>query len=113
MKVRLLVLCAGAALCPPPILAQQNPVAVVGARIIPITGPEIPNGTMVVQNGKIVAVKDGSATITAMFTSTVKGTSSVSVSAGIDLKFYVSAMTNTSLVPANDTATVRVTVTGQ
>src|SRR5208283_2561302 len=37
-------------------LAQQTPVAISGARIIPIGGPEIPNGVLVVQNGKIVAV---------------------------------------------------------
>ena len=56
MKARLLVLCAGAALCLPRSPAQQNPVAVVGARIIPISGGEILSGTMVVENGKIVAV---------------------------------------------------------
>lgn len=36
--------------------AQESPVAFTGARIIPIAGPEIPDGTVVVQNGKIAAV---------------------------------------------------------
>jgi len=36
--------------------AQDTPVAFTGARVIPIAGPEIPDGTVVVQNGKIVAV---------------------------------------------------------
>ncbi len=36
--------------------AQTNPVAFTGARLIPIEGEEIANGTVVVENGKIVAV---------------------------------------------------------
>jgi imidazolonepropionase-like amidohydrolase len=36
--------------------AQTTPVAFRGARIIPISGPEIPNGTVVVQGGRIVAI---------------------------------------------------------
>ncbi len=48
------------------LLAQQSPVAFTGAKIIPIAGPEIPNGTLVVQDGKIVAVgATGSVTIPA------------------------------------------------
>ena len=30
--------------------AQDVPIAFTGARVIPITGPEIPSGTVVVQN---------------------------------------------------------------
>jgi imidazolonepropionase-like amidohydrolase len=36
--------------------AQTTPIAFTGARIIPISGPEIPNGTLLVQNGKVIAV---------------------------------------------------------
>ncbi len=36
--------------------AQPTPVAFVGARIIPVIGPEIPNGVLIVQGGKITAV---------------------------------------------------------
>ena len=36
--------------------AQETPVVFTGARVIPIAGPEIPDGTIVVQNGKILAV---------------------------------------------------------
>ena len=36
--------------------AQETPIAFTGARVIPIAGPEIPDGTVVVQNGKILAV---------------------------------------------------------
>lgn len=34
--------------------------AIVGARIVPVTGPVIENGTIVIQNGKIAAVGTGS-----------------------------------------------------
>ena len=36
--------------------AQQRPLALTGARIIPIAGDEIPNGTLLIHEGKIVAV---------------------------------------------------------
>jgi imidazolonepropionase-like amidohydrolase len=48
-----------AALCLAGLLAAQvqpGPVAYVGARIIPVSGPEIPNGVLVVEGGKIRAV---------------------------------------------------------
>ncbi len=37
------------------VLAQDTPVALTGARLIPVAGPEIANGTLVVERGKIVA----------------------------------------------------------
>ena len=37
-------------------LAQDIPQAYVGARIIPINGPDFPEGVLIVQQGKIVAV---------------------------------------------------------
>lgn len=43
------ILCAAAG-------AQQAPVAFTGATIIPIAGPEIANGTLVVRDGKIAAI---------------------------------------------------------
>ena len=36
--------------------AQERPKAFVGARLIPIEGDEIERGTLVIENGKIVAV---------------------------------------------------------
>lgn len=36
--------------------AQERAVAFVGARVIPVDGPEIPEGVVVVQGGRIVAV---------------------------------------------------------
>lgn len=36
--------------------AQERPRAFIGARLIPITQPEIPDGTMIVHRGKIVAI---------------------------------------------------------
>jgi imidazolonepropionase-like amidohydrolase len=53
---RSLAFCLAAAVYSLAAIAQQSPIAIVGARVIPIAGPEIPNGTMIVQNGKIVAV---------------------------------------------------------
>lgn len=44
------------ALCAAPLAAQREPVAFVGAKVIPITGPEIARGVVVIQNGKIVSV---------------------------------------------------------
>jgi imidazolonepropionase-like amidohydrolase len=35
---------------------QEETTAFVGARLIPISSPEIPSGTIVVRGGKIVAV---------------------------------------------------------
>lgn len=52
MKLKLLLVlytCAAA-------WAQQTPIAFTGARIIPISGHEIPDGVLIVQNGKILAV---------------------------------------------------------
>lgn len=39
-----------------PLLAQETPIAFVGARVIPVAGPEIPKGVVVVHRGRIVAV---------------------------------------------------------
>ena len=39
-----------------PLSAQSTTVAFRGARIIPVSGPEIPSGTIVVRDGKILAV---------------------------------------------------------
>ncbi|NJN64065.1 MAG: hypothetical protein HC882_03755 [Acidobacteria bacterium] len=39
-----------------PVTAQERPIAFEGARIIPIAGPELASGTVVVQGGKILAV---------------------------------------------------------
>ena len=39
-----------------PAYAQENPQAYVGAEIIPVSGPTIPNGVIIVHKGKIVAV---------------------------------------------------------
>lgn len=39
-----------------PVLAQERPLALRGAHVIPIAGPEIPRGTLVVQGGRILAV---------------------------------------------------------
>jgi imidazolonepropionase-like amidohydrolase len=36
--------------------AQERPLALTGARILPVSGPAIENGTLVVQGGKILAV---------------------------------------------------------
>jgi len=45
-----------AGLLPLCLIAQETPQAFIGARIIPIEGPEIPNGVLVVHKGRIVAV---------------------------------------------------------
>lgn len=50
------VLAATLALASLPARAQERPLAFVGARIIPITGQEIPKGVLVVHRGQIVAV---------------------------------------------------------
>jgi len=39
-----------------PVVAQEAPQAFIGARIIPMEGPEIEQGVLVVQGGKVIAV---------------------------------------------------------
>lgn len=47
-----------AAMCFAAVNAQDNPVAYINARIIPIVGQPIERGTLVVQNGKIITIGD-------------------------------------------------------
>lgn len=55
-----------AALVTAPAGAQDTPQAFTGARIIPITGPVLERGTIVVQGGKVAAIgRDGAVTIPA------------------------------------------------
>src|SRR5260370_3808213 len=42
--------------CTRSLVADEKPVALVHARILPVSGPEIADGTLVVHRGKIVAV---------------------------------------------------------
>src|SRR6478736_7240366 len=44
------------ACCALPLSAQSTTIAFKGARIIPVVGAEIPSGTVLVQDGKIIAV---------------------------------------------------------
>ncbi len=39
-----------------PLAAQERAVAIRGGTVLPVTGPAIPNGTVVIKGGKIVAV---------------------------------------------------------
>ncbi|MEP6944659.1 MAG: amidohydrolase family protein [Acidobacteriota bacterium] len=48
------------ALCFAAVSAQDKPVAYINARVIPIVGQPIEQGTLIVQNGKIIAVGDSS-----------------------------------------------------
>jgi imidazolonepropionase-like amidohydrolase len=43
----------------PPAGAQTRPVALIGATVLRVSGPVIPNGTVIIQNGKIKAVGVG------------------------------------------------------
>jgi len=56
MRRSLALLAALAVFLPAPGGAQEGAIAFTGARILPISGPEIPNGVLVVQGGRIVAV---------------------------------------------------------
>ena len=42
--------------------AQSTPVAFTGARILPISGPEIADGAIVIQNGKFTAIGPAAST---------------------------------------------------
>ena len=42
--------------------AQERPQAFIGAEIIPVSGPAVANGTLVVHRGKIVAVGPAAST---------------------------------------------------
>ncbi len=56
MRILLLLLCSGVSVG---ISAQERPLALTGASLIPIDGPRIENGTLLVQNGKILGVGQG------------------------------------------------------
>ena len=47
----------------PPLYSQDAPVAFTGAEVIPIAGPPIDGGVVIVEDGKIVAVGDASTRI--------------------------------------------------
>jgi imidazolonepropionase-like amidohydrolase len=53
---RSLALAAAAALATRPAHAQERAVAIRGGTVLPVSGPAIPNGTVVMRGGKIVAV---------------------------------------------------------
>jgi imidazolonepropionase-like amidohydrolase len=55
-RFSLFVAGALAVLAAPPIQAQTVPIAFEGAHLIPISGPEIEDGTLIVQGGRILAV---------------------------------------------------------
>jgi imidazolonepropionase-like amidohydrolase len=42
--------------CTTPLVAQQRAIAIRGGTVLPIAGPAIPNGTVVLRGGKIIAV---------------------------------------------------------
>lgn len=46
----------------PSLAAQERPIAFTGARVVPIAGPEIANGTVVVHRGRITAVGPAAST---------------------------------------------------
>ncbi|MGH7724500.1 MAG: amidohydrolase family protein [Candidatus Eiseniibacteriota bacterium] len=59
---------------PVPGLGQTRPIAIVGATIHPVSGPVIPNGTIVFADGKIVAVGTQSAVTVPADAERVEGT---------------------------------------
>jgi imidazolonepropionase-like amidohydrolase len=63
-----------------PVLGQQQPVAFTNARIIPIVGSPIERGTVVVQNGKIIAI---GATVQAPSGSTIIDSSGKTIMPGL------------------------------
>jgi imidazolonepropionase-like amidohydrolase len=58
MPRSLAFLCCGLTLvfAAQPAVAQEQPIAFIGARVIPVAGPELPNGTVVIHQGKVMAV---------------------------------------------------------
>ena len=57
--MRIAVCLVAALFLPQALVAQERPLALTGARIVPISGPEIESGTLVVHRGRIVAVGAG------------------------------------------------------
>lgn len=62
MLNRRLAILAAVAIAPYAAMAQEAPRAFTGAHIIPIAGPEIDDGVLVVRDGKIVAVGPAAST---------------------------------------------------
>lgn len=56
MNVRRLLIAAACAMAPAVAAGQEKAVAFVNAHVIPIVGPEIDKGTVVIQGSKIIAV---------------------------------------------------------
>src|SRR6185436_14774671 len=55
-RLTLAAIAIAAAAPPARLVAQQTPVALVGARILPVSGAPIEDGALVVEGGRIVAV---------------------------------------------------------
>ncbi|HWJ56459.1 MAG TPA: hypothetical protein VNR90_09565, partial [Vicinamibacterales bacterium] len=51
-----LLLALGAAIVTLPGRAAAQPIAIVGGRVLPVSGPVIENGTVVIDGGRITAV---------------------------------------------------------
>ena len=62
LSVPCALLAATLVVAPRPASPQDAPVAFVGARLVPIEGPEISNGVLVVHRGRIVAIGDAATT---------------------------------------------------
>jgi imidazolonepropionase-like amidohydrolase len=72
--------------------AEQRPIAFTGARILPITGPEIPDGVLVVHGGKIAAVGPRGATPLPVGAQTVNAAGKVIMPGLVDTHSHIGAV---------------------
>ena len=73
----------GAALLASPLPAQQAPLALVGARILPVAGDPIEEGTLVIEGGRIVAVGPSATTAVPEGTAAAEGGEGAASAGGI------------------------------
>jgi imidazolonepropionase-like amidohydrolase len=78
-------------LCGALAFAQPKPVALTGAHIIPIAGAEIDRGTLVIQNGKIIAVGPANAVAIPRDTTRIDASGKVIMPGLVDSHSHIAA----------------------
>jgi len=88
MALAVAISASGAGL-PAPVMAQSTPIAFQGAHLIPISGPEIEDGTLIIHQGRIVAVGPRADVAIPMGTQVVDATGKVIMPGLVDTHSHI------------------------